>query len=271
MTMSTSEADGWICPQCGQTNYYHPTRCRYCPYGRRMLDKSSTGGVITTERNQFHSHEGERDVDHQRRIIYVCVSVFALTTWIYLIWEYHKWDAQWGSISVFVPASILALFVGWWISRGSWFIEKDGPTRRRFMIVPMVGFILCAASGIYFTEPVERGGSVTRSGSTVSREATISSGDRRSSEYAYNYGRSRAGSTYLWASLFDLGSGAGDFVDGAGDLDEGCLLLLLVLLVIMLIIGSVVVPHFWILSTFLLVVVMAMVTFREWRLVEHNH
>ena len=268
--MSTSEADGWICPQCGQTNYYHPTSCRYCPFGRRMLDSSSTGGVITTEKNQFRNHEGERDADHQRRIIYVCMSGFALSTWFYLIWEYHKWDAQWGSISVFVPASILALFVGWWISRRSWFIEKDSPTRWRFMIIPLVGFILCAVSGIYFTEPIERGGSVTRSGSTVSREATSASVNRRSSEYVYNYGRSRAGSTYLWSSLFDIGSEAGDFVDGAGDLDEGCLVLLLVLLVIMLIIGSVVVPHFWILSTFLLVIVMAMVTFREWRLVEHN-
>jgi len=40
--------------------------------------------------------------------------------------------------------------------------------------------------------------------------------------------------------------------------------------VIMLIIGSVVIPHFWILSTLLLVVIMAMVALREWQLVEHN-
>jgi hypothetical protein len=133
------------------------------------------------------------------------------------------------------------------------------------MIIPIIAFLLCAGLGIYFTEPIESGGSVTRSGSSVQSGRSAPSTDRRNPNYQYDYGRTRAGGYYLWSELFELGGGAGDVAGGAGDLDEGCLVLLLVILVILLIIGSVVIPHFWAMATFMFLVIMAMVAYREWR------
>jgi hypothetical protein len=123
------------------------------------------------------------------------------------------------------------------------------------MIIPVIGFIVCAWAGIYFTEPIEPGGSVT--------SADRSQG-RHSADYQNNFHLSRASEFFLWSSIWDIGEGAADAADG----DEGCLLLMLVLLVVLLIAGSFVIPHFWVLATFVLLVTMAIFSYREWRLLE---
>jgi hypothetical protein len=160
---------------------------------------------------------------------------------------------------------LVAAILIWRITRLNWFHDRGTPTRLRFKILPIIAFILCAGLGIYFTEPLESGGSITRSGNPAQSGGPAPTGNRRSSTYQYDCSRTRAGGSYLWSALFDLGGGAGDVAVGAGDLDEGCVILLLVALVVMLIVGSVLIPHFWALATFLLLVIMAMVAYREWR------
>jgi hypothetical protein len=267
--MSAIELEEWICPHCEQTNYYHPPRCHHCAKDRRSAEGTATDHMRTKESALNRDRTDASSTDLRKRIIFLSVVGLALVTWIYLIWQYRKWDAQWGSINVLVPTLLAALVLIWKINRLNWFHDRGTPTRLRFMIIPIIAFILCAGLGIYFTEPIESGGSVTRSGSSVQSGGSAKTETGRNPDYQYDYGRTRAGGYYLWSDLFELGGGAGDVAGGAGDLDEGCLVLLLVLLVIALIIGSVVIPHFWALATFLFLVIMAMVAYREWRFGEN--
>lgn len=263
--MSAIKLEEWTCPHCEHANCYHPTRCHHCAKDRRSSEGTATGDLRTDENEILHSRGDKNSTDHRKRVIFLSVIALALVAWIYLIWEYRKWDAQWGSINILVPTFVVAAILIWWINRLNWFHDRGIATRWRFLIIPMIAFIFCAGFGIYFTEPIESGGSITRSGSSVRSDGSSPSADRRSSDYQYDYGRTRAGGNFLWYSLFELGSGAGDVVAGAGDMDEGCILLLLVILAVLLIIGSVVIPHFWALTSFVFLVIMAMVAYREWR------
>jgi hypothetical protein len=85
------------------------------------------------------------------------------------------------------------------------------------IIIPAAGFILCAGGGIYYTEPIERGGSVTHSDNRAGSAILASAVDRRSPAYRYDYSHSRASDYYLFSSILDLGGGIDDV-----DVDEGC-------------------------------------------------
>jgi len=265
--MPASDLDGWICPQCGRTNYYHPSHCGHCDY-ELGSSESTINDSPAPRRDPFRYRLEEDAAFLQKRVIFLSLTGLALIAWLYLIWEYRKWGARWGPINVMVPALIAAAVIAIWISRRNWFRERGNPTRWRFMIIPVTGFIVCAAAGIYFTEPIEVGGTVTRSGDRVENDRSTAAVNRRSPNYQYDYGLTRASRFYLASSLFDLGEGAGSVAD---DVDEGCLLFLLVILVIVLIIGSFVIPHFWALATFVLLVIMALITYREWRLLESSN
>jgi hypothetical protein len=244
--MSVSKKEEWYCPKCGTSNYYLPNRCYQCGARRDW----------TSSRNHKVVFGLDTPITNARkRIIFTSLTSLALLVWLYLVWSYHKWDAQWGPFNVLIPALLVAAIISWWISRRSWFRDSTMPTRWRFMIIPVIGFIVCAWAGIYFTEPIEPGGSVT--------SADRSQG-RHSADYQYNFHLSRASEFFLWSSIWDIGEGAADAADG----DEGCLLLMLVLLVVLLIAGSFVIPHFWVLATFVLLVTMAIFSYREWRLLE---
>ena len=144
---------------------------------------------------------------------------------------------------------------------GTWYRDLNSPTRWRIIIIPVAGFVLCAGGGFYFTEPIESGGAVTRSDNRAGSAVLASAVDRRSPDYRYDYSHSRASDYYLFSSILDLGGGIDDV-----DVDEGCFAILLVMLVIALILGSIMIPHFWFLATFVLLVIMAMIAYREWRI-----
>ena len=187
------------------------------------------------------------------------MATLALFTWAFLIWEYHKWDAQWGPVNILVVTVLAAALAGFWLAKQSWFRDRDVPTRWRLILIPAIGFVICASAGIYFTEP--------KLSARSSRRPAISDPsayvDRRSADYHYDYSSSRASDIYFLSHIFDFGSGVGD-----ADLDEGCAVVLLVILVIALIIGSFFIPHFWVLATFIFMTSMLVVAYREWRLME---
>ncbi len=274
--MSTSYFEGWKCPRCGQNNGDQHTICSQCDYNLSLSNSKSSGD--RSEESVASSYPREisvdrfigqspktaevisRNVDSRiRNSSLVVVSVSAVI-WVYLAWEFHKWDAQWGPINVLIVALVAAALIGWWISRRAWYRDRSITTRWRLIIIPVAGFILCASGGIYFTEPIEAGGAVTRSDSRAGSAVLASAVDRRSPNYRYDYSLSRASDYYLFSSILDLGGGIDDV-----DADEGCFAILLVILVIALILGSVMIPHFWIGATFVLLVIMAMVAYREWR------
>jgi len=262
--MSFSDVGGWICPQCGQTNYYHPGRCSHCPEGRRTTSGSKLDSSRPVSREKYSRPTELSEDARRKRIAFLTLTGLTFVSWLYLIWEFHKWDAKWGSMHIGIPTLVAAAVIGGWLYRRDWYQDRTNPTGWKFMIIPLIGFLLAASLGIYYTEPIESGGVITRTGNSAASDTNAQSVSQRSAAYRYDYDRSRASDVYLFSSLFDLG----ELAEGAGDMDESCLILLFIGLVILLIIGSAVVPHFWALSTFVLLVIMAMMAYREWRLVE---
>lgn len=261
--MSSSDIGSWVCPQCGRTNYYHTEQCSHCPNGQRTASGGMLDRITPVSRDQ-HLRPTELSEDARRkRIAFLTLTGLTLVSWLYLVWEFHKWDAKWGSIHIGIPTLVVAALIGGWIYRRDWYQDQTNPTGWKFMIIPLIGFLLAASLGIYYTEPIEHGGVITRNGNSAASDTNAQSVSQRSSDHRYDYSRSRASDVYLFSSLFDLG----ELAEGAGDSDEFCLVFLIGL-VILLIIGSAVVPHFWALSTFVLLVIMAMMAYREWRLVE---
>jgi hypothetical protein len=179
----------------------------------------------------------------------------AFIVWLYLVWEFHKWDAQWGCANVIIVGLAAAFGAGWLLLSTYWYHDHGQPTGRHLHALVVAGFIICAAAGIYFTEPIEHGGSVTRAGESPT------AADRRSADYRYDYSRTRAADYYIFSTLLDLGSGVADIDDEAGAV------ILIVLLVVALIFGSALVPHFWVAATLVLIVLMALFAYREWRIV----
>ena len=211
----------------------------------------------------LQDHLNKDAVGRRKCISFLSLTSVVLIAWLYLIYEYRKWDAQWGCFNILVVSILVAIAQVWWISRRRWVSDLNSPTQWRFMIIPMVGFVLCASLGIYFTEPMEAGGSVTRYDNRSSTDEPTLVVDRRSPDYQYDYSGSRASRFYLLSSAWDLVEGVGYVGE---DLDEAGLFILLVIIVIVLIFGSFLIPHFWTLATFMILVMMAIVTYKEWRL-----
>ena len=178
--MSATELDGWICPKCGQTNYYHPGRCGYCPDGRRTSVDGKLDSSPTVGREKQSRLTDLSEIEDRKKIAFLGSTLLAFASWLYLIWEFHKWDAKWGAMHIGIPTLVVTLLVGGWIYRKSWFRDSAKPTRYRYLVIPLVGFLFCASAGIYFTEPVERGGIVTRSGNSVGAGTTAQIVSRRS-------------------------------------------------------------------------------------------
>lgn len=184
----------------------------------------------------------------RKRYVFLALACLSLFTWAALVTEFHKWGARWGGIHVVIIAVVAAAVMGIWLVRRRWFTKRNRSTDWRFMIIPAVAFVLCAGAGILFTEPA--------------RGRSNAASDTRTSEHQSDSGQSSAGDGYFFASILDLGSSAAD-----ADVDEGCLLVLLAVLAIALIFGSLFIPHFWVLATFLMTAAMALFTYREWQMV----
>jgi hypothetical protein len=260
--MSGSEQQGWVCLGCGRTNFYRKHSCIHCGNDRHEANATS----IEEEEDTFRSLDEYRSpekgepgqLQQNKRFIFLALAGAAFFVWFILMWEYRKWNANWGGLNVLIVTAVAAVVMSWWLVSRRWFRECSSPTGWRFMIIPTAGFIICAAGGIFLTEPSIPGSA----GSRVSAEATA---NRNNPGYHYDYSRSRAGEFYLFATILDLGGAAAD-----ADVDEECLPVLLVLLVLLLVVASFFIPHFWVLATFLMTLALAIFTFREWRWVEPN-
>jgi hypothetical protein len=165
--MSTSYLEGWKCPRCGQNNGDHHTICSQCDYNLSLSNSKSSGDrseesvassysrEISVDRfigqSPKTAEEISRNIDSQLKNSSLVVVSVSAVVWVYLAWEFHKWDAQWGPINVLIVTLVAAALIGWWISRRAWYRDRSITTRWRLIIIPVAGFILFASGGIYFT------------------------------------------------------------------------------------------------------------------------
>jgi len=94
------------------------------------------------------------------------------------------------------------------------------------------GFVFCWFAGVYFTEP--------------DNKARLAYTNQ---EVGYNqqYKSSRNYSKYEWLSELSLPESSGD-----SDSGEGIIVIACVIIIILLIVGSCIIPHFWIISLFMI-------------------
>jgi hypothetical protein len=161
------------------------------------------------------------------------------------VFLYRKWQAQWaGSLNVVLVAVLAGFAIGFVGLTTKWFQDR----RQRFswwvFLLPLGFFALSAYLGIYYVEPQIK-----------------SVGDfpiNRSANYQYATPDARI-------NQID-GRGAFDIMDGTLELDcddEGCLVLILVVIGIACVAASAFIPHFWVVATTILWVLMLLIATRE--------
>jgi hypothetical protein len=58
-----------------------------------------------------------RNADSRKRNVSLLLVTLSSFAWLYLVWEFRKWNARWGPINVLIIALVAAAVIGWWISR----------------------------------------------------------------------------------------------------------------------------------------------------------
>jgi hypothetical protein len=175
----------------------------------------------------------------------VAITLLSLIGQIAFVFLYRKWQATWMGCLNVVFAAVLAGFGIGFIGLGTrWFQDR----RQRFswwvFLLPLLFFALSAFLGIYYAEPQIR----------AVRDLPVN----QNASYQYEASSSRI-------NQMD-GQGTFYILDGAMELDcddEACLVLILVVIGIACIAASAFIPHFWVVATTILWVIMLLITTRE--------
>ncbi len=159
---------------------------------------------------------------------------------------YRKWQIAWGGCLNVVVVSVLAGFlVGFIGISTAWFQQREKRFSWGIFLIPLIALALSSFLGIYYAEP-----EITRAS-----DLPVSQGV----DYRYADGSTRL-------DRVD-GGGVLSIMDGSLDFDcddEACLVLILVAIAIACIVASAFIPHFWVVATTILWVIMLLITLREW-------
>ena len=225
-----------------------------------MIGGFGTYLEIEDEIESFEHLVGDDIEDLMRgRITYTHVKlvglIIAIITEVYLLFQYQKWTATWwGGVPVIIISVVCIGLVLYGGITMNWFQNRQRRTYWWVFAAFFIGWIASAYAGVYNTEPIEFGAR-----SRIERQ-----------NYTYNYNTSRAG---LRSNFSGVDIPSFNLPD-CGDSD-GCgavlLFIVIVIIVVICIAASATIPHFWVLATCLLIAAMALVTLREWLVVETSH
>lgn len=179
--------------------------------------------------------------------IFVALTLFAALIEVGLLFWYRKETASWGPLNVLVVAVLVIAATLFFSIRAGWFQRRRNRLSPYTFAIPAIGWGICILIGISFAEPIEYGGR-----SPMERSRTVTA---VTSAATTRQVRSR--------SVFTSLEFGGDALSGMDCDDEGCLVILLIAVVIVAVIASAFIPHFWVVSTTLLLTLMAVVALRE--------
>jgi hypothetical protein len=175
----------------------------------------------------------------------VIITTVTLVAQIAIIFLYRKWQAIWmGAINVVFVAGLVGLVTVIVGVKSKWFQNRRRRLSWGIFLIPFMFYGISAFLGIFFMEP--------KIGSA--RGFPINQG----STYRYASAETRSNQLNLLDTV-SIGDG-GINVDCD---DEGCLVIILVIIGILCVIASAVIPHFWVVATTILWVIMALVAMRE--------
>ena len=175
-------------------------------------------------------------------LLITLLTLIGLTLTIFL---YRKWEATWGGgLNALGTAVVLGFITGFVGVTTRWFQHREKRYSWGIFLIPVTALAISAFLGMYYTEP-----------------KVISVRDQPANQ-SVGYESSSA------TSRLESVDGGGGFsiMDGAMDLDcddEACLILILIVIAIACIVASAFIPHFWLVASSILWVIMLLLTLRE--------
>ncbi len=213
----------------------------------RLLDRSVNPLVEELHKDIEDDLQDLKERRFTNTHLMVVLIALALLAFSFFIFRFHKVEAMWGPLPVFIPTILGLAALAWFIPRTGWFKYSRDYTPMWIFFIPTIGLILTLWLGLAKTENMQ----VLRSASTQA--------------VSYN--------TYQPVGLFL--QGAGEVADLGFDLSipdcdgDACAVFLvigLVILVFVLVIGSAFIPHFWFLSGSLMLAIMVLITIHDLRI-----
>jgi hypothetical protein len=174
--------------------------------------------------------------------------------WTLLILSFHKWDATWFGISmwIFGIPIVLALFGAF-----EWMYQYffSGETTTTICALLLAFTLFSALAGVAFTEP------------QTNPEYGSGYPQNQSSQNQYDYRYSRAGGLYYYYYPLYFGgsssSSSSTTTSSSSSSNKGMAYLVLCIGLFVLLIASAVIPHFWVIATLFGLLVWARLTWRE--------
>lgn len=211
-----------------------------------------------------------------KRVLSLAVSAIATVAYLVFVIRFQKFNAYWGPFSVVFLALVLGAIVAFLFFLLPWFREDREPVPVGMLSLCIVVVLVSLFGGVYMTEPVEPGAHISQAG------MVINPGQPEHQQAAYY--NSRAGGTfYYWfyggygGSYYPSGStssgsssSSGSAPSCSGKSCEGMAYVFLVILAIIVILGSLFVPSFWVAGALCFVIILWMITLREWFLVDYG-
>lgn len=210
---------------------------------------------------------------HGRRTFFACLAVAASLFWLWAVNHWHKLasDSHWWGVPIWIIAAAvfgLTLVVGYILPT---FSDPQEETPTWFVIGLVAGILLCTFLGVYFTEPLERGGE--------SRQEMAQA--QATPRPAYDYGRSRSGG-WVFLHFGSSGSSSGSSSSSGGSSSsgsssskdaEGICFLFVLLAIVLLIVGSAFIPHLWVVAVAFFAAIAILLAVRETKLEQNraNH
>jgi hypothetical protein len=223
-----------------------------------------TALAIEDEMEHFEQLVGD-DIQHliSGYITYTHVKlaavIVAIITEAYLLFKFQKWTATWwGGVPVVIIAVVCIGAILYGGLTMNWFQKRVRRTYWWVFALFFVGWICSAYIGTYNTEPIE-----FNAWSRLERQ-----------DYNYAWNLTRAGqSGYFHSSSGSSSSFVPDISLPSCD-GDACgavvLFIVIVIVVVVCIAASAFIPHFWVVATCMLLTAMALVTLREWLVVESS-
>jgi hypothetical protein len=175
----------------------------------------------------------------------ILITALTLVGHILNLFLFRKWRAFWfGEFSVITVAAIVAFVVGLIGISMRWFQERKCRLSWWIFLIPFIAYGLSALLGVRYTEPRVEG----------ARGLPINQG----SSYEYAWAATRTGQDATMEGVRFIGDGMDIDCD-----DEACLVLILIAIGIACVVASATIPHFWVVATTILWVIMFLIALRE--------
>lgn len=175
----------------------------------------------------------------------ILITALTLMGHVFTLFLFRKWQAVWfDGLNVVAVAAIVGFAVALLGISMRWFQERKCRLSWWVFLIPFLAYGLSAILGVHFTEPrVEN-----------LRSLPVNQG----SGYEYVWAASRTGQDAAMGGVQFLGDGMDLDCD-----DEACFVLILVVIAIACVIASAAIPHFWVVATTILWVIMLLISLRE--------